>query len=63
MPQIDESKKLSAGGGVDGERIEVLGLPLANARDFVQDSLIPKSSGMMFAVYWLLDRLAAEEKG
>jgi UDP-sugar diphosphatase len=52
--QVDESMKSSDGGGlaIDGEAIELLGLPLKNVDAFVVDASIPKSSGIMFGLIW-----------
>lgn len=58
--QVKESMRVAAsGGGVaeDGEQIEVLALPVDFAMEFLLDSTIAKSSGMMFAVMWLRDWL------
>lgn len=52
------------GGGVpeDGEQIELLALPIDSAMEFLLDSTIAKSSGMMFAVMWFMEWLRQKEK-
>lgn len=52
----------SGGGGVaaDGEQIEVLALPIERITDFVLDASIPKSTGMMYALIWMKEKLAAK---
>ena len=54
--EVDDSMRAGAGGGLasDGEAIEVVALPVNRAADFVCDSEVPKSSGLMFAVQWFL---------
>lgn len=46
------------GGGVDGEAIEVLALPMANVDAFIADDAIVRSAGLMFGLLWLQARLA-----
>lgn len=36
----------------DGERIELLALPVANVGAFVEDESISKTSGAMFGLFW-----------
>lgn len=51
---VDEGVRESRGGGVagDGERIELLALPLASVEAFVMDASVPKTSGAMFGLLW-----------
>ncbi|UFH58985.1 NUDIX domain-containing protein [Sulfurovum mangrovi] len=50
--EVDESMKVSEGGGVDDEQIEVLYLPTAEAKSFIFDEAVAKTPGLMFAFMW-----------
>jgi UDP-sugar diphosphatase len=50
--EVDESMKVSEGGGVDDEQIEVVYLPLTEAKAFIYDESIAKTPGLMFAFMW-----------
>jgi len=50
--EVDERMKVSEGGGVDAEEIEVLTLPVAEAEQFIFDESIAKTPGLMFAFLW-----------
>jgi len=52
---VDESMKVSEGGGVDDELIEVFYLPVAQAKTFIYDENIAKTPGLMFAFMWYFD--------
>ncbi len=54
--QVDESMKVSEGGGIDGELIEVVAIPTAEAKEFIYNENIAKSTGLMFAFLWWFDR-------
>ncbi len=53
--QIDESMKLSDGGGLVEEDIEVIYIPVSEARKFMFDKSYKKTPGMMMAFYWFFD--------
>jgi len=55
--EIDESMKVSEGGGVEDEYIEVIKLPISEAKSFMYDESIGKTVGLMFAFMWWFDRL------
>jgi len=55
--EVDESMKVSEGGGVDDEQIEVIYLPLFEAKAFIYDENIAKTPGLMFAFMWWFDRI------
>jgi len=55
--EVDESMKSSEGGGVDGELIEVINLPLADAKAFIYDENVAKTPGLMFAFMWWFDKV------
>jgi UDP-sugar diphosphatase len=50
--EVDDSMKTSEGGGVEGELIEVVEIPTQEAKSFVYDEKIAKTSGLMFAFLW-----------
>ncbi len=49
---IDDSMKVSEGGGVDHEDIEVIYLKKDKAMEFMFDESIATTSGLMFALMW-----------
>jgi len=55
--EVDERMKVSEGGGVDDEQIEVVYLPLDEAKALIYDERIAKTPGLMFAFMWYFDRL------
>jgi len=59
--EVDESMKVSEGGGVDGELIEVISLPLQEAKTFMYDENIVKTPGLMFAFMWWNEHLRHPE--
>ena len=50
--QVNEKMKVSDGGGVDGELIEVIELPTCELEQFIFDEKIAKTPGLMFAFMW-----------
>jgi len=52
--QVSESQKTGAGGGIESEVIEVVHLPLDEARKFMKDESKPKATGLLFALSWFL---------
>jgi len=54
--EVDESMRCSDGGGVDGELIEVISIDSLDAKEFIYDESIAKSTGLMFAFLWWFDR-------
>jgi UDP-sugar diphosphatase len=50
--EVDEDIKVSEGGGVDDEQIEVIYLPTAEANAFIFDESVAKTPGLMFAFMW-----------
>jgi UDP-sugar diphosphatase len=61
--EVDESMRVGRGGGnlVEGEEIDVVGLPVDQIDKFIMDESIPKSAGVMWATTWLLAKLREEE--
>jgi UDP-sugar diphosphatase len=54
--EVDESMRVSQGGGIDAELIEVIEIPTSKAREFIYDESIAKTTGLLFALMWWLDR-------
>ncbi|HHB95078.1 MAG TPA: NUDIX hydrolase [Campylobacterales bacterium] len=54
--EIDESMRVSSGGGVDAELIEVIEIPTDKVREFIYDETIAKTTGLLFALMWWIDR-------
>ena len=54
--EVDEDMKVSDGGGVDGELIEVVTLPVREAEALMFDESIAKTPGLMFAFLWWKNR-------
>ena len=54
--EVDESMKVSEGGGVDMEQIEVIYLPVSEAKKLIYDESIAKTPGLMFAFMWYFDK-------
>ncbi len=50
--EVDDEHKVSEGGGVDVEAIEVVYLPTNKAKAFIYDEKIVKTPGIMFAMTW-----------
>jgi UDP-sugar diphosphatase len=55
--EVDASMKVSEGGGVDAEMIEVVSLSIEDAEKFIYDESIVKTPGMMFSFMCGLIRL------
>ena len=54
--KVDDSMKISEGGGIEDEVIEVFYLPIKDAMKFVYQEDISKTSGLMFAFMWWFDK-------
>jgi len=54
--EVDESMKVSEGGGLAEEDIEVIYLPVKDAKSFMFDESYKKTPGLMMAFYWFFDR-------
>ncbi len=50
--EVDEGMRVGAGGGIDDEMIEVVKLPLREARRFMFDESRAKTPGLLFAFMW-----------
>ncbi|OQX73534.1 MAG: NUDIX hydrolase [Campylobacteraceae bacterium 4484_4] len=54
--EVDEKLKVSEGGGIDEESIEVVYLPVSEAKAFIYDQSKAKTPGLMFAFMWFFER-------
>ena len=54
--EVDEKAHISTGGGIENELIEVIELPVGGVKEFIYDESITKTTGLLFALMWWLDR-------
>jgi len=54
--EVDDTIKVSDGGGIDDELIEVRYLPTKDANEFILDESIAKTPGLAFAFMWWFNR-------
>lgn len=59
---IDESMKVSSGGGVDDESIELVFIPRENMPKFIYDETKVKGFGLMFAFLWWQNKFDKEKR-
>lgn len=55
--ECDDSMKATDGGGLHEEEIEVIYIPLKDAKEFMFDETYQKTPGMMMAFYWFFDNI------
>ena len=55
--QLDESMKLHGGGGIEEEEIEVIYIPLDEAKKFMFDESYQKTTGVSLAFYWFFENM------
>ncbi len=53
--KVSDMTKVSEGGGLEDENIEVIYLPLSEAKTFMYDQSIVKTPGLLFAFMWFFD--------
>ena len=53
--ELTEAMKINEGGGLPEEDIEVITIPLAEAKEFMFDESYQKTSGVIMAFYWFFD--------
>ncbi|MDR1451956.1 MAG: NUDIX domain-containing protein [Helicobacteraceae bacterium] len=54
--KVRDKDRVSSGGGVDTEKIEVAHIPRASVAEFIFDESLVKTAGLAFAVSWFLER-------
>lgn len=52
----DDSMKVSEGGGLNDEEIEVIYISLEDAKEFIFDESYQKTTGVMLSIYWFFDK-------
>lgn len=50
--EISDEMKISDGGGTDGEDIELYYLPVAKAKEFIDDETFVKPANLGYAILW-----------
>ena len=55
--KVSESQRVNSGGGIDDENIEVIYLPIKEAKEFMFDETKVKTPGLMFAFEWWFNKL------
>ena len=53
--EVDDSMKVSDGGGLEEEDIEVIYLKLEDTKEFMFDEKYQKTTGSLMALYWFFD--------
>ena len=51
----NDSMKINNGGGLHDEDIEVIYIPIKDAKEFIFDERYQKTTGVMLSIYWFLD--------
>jgi UDP-sugar diphosphatase len=54
--EVDETLHVGSGGGIENELIEVIELPVDEVKEFIYNEDITKTTGLLFAIMWWLDR-------
>ncbi len=57
--EVDEPMHVGEGGGIEGEQIEVIELPVREIDHFIFDEGIAKTPGLMFAFLWWREKNAS----
>ncbi|KAM3716817.1 Uridine diphosphate glucose pyrophosphatase NUDT14 [Dirofilaria immitis] len=50
--EIDETMKVSEGGGVDSEKIDMIFMTISEAQKYCDEKEVPSSSGMLYGLMW-----------
>jgi len=56
--EVDDSMRVSEGGGIDDERIEVVEIARDKVKDIIYDESIARTPGLMFAILWWFEKNA-----
>jgi UDP-sugar diphosphatase len=54
--EVEEEMRISDGGGIDTELIEVIEMPINKAKEFIYNESIAKTTGLLFALMWWFDK-------
>jgi UDP-sugar diphosphatase len=52
--EVDDNQRVSEGGGIDAEKIEIVEIDRAKILETLYDESIPKTAGLCFAINWHL---------
>jgi len=55
--ELTDAMQINAGGGLEEENIEVIYLPIKDAKSFMFDESYQKTSGVLTAFYWFFDNI------
>jgi len=58
--QLNEHMKLHDGGGIEEEDIEVIYIPVSEAKKFMFDESYQKTTGVMLSIYWFFENIKKE---
>jgi UDP-sugar diphosphatase len=58
--EVNELMRVGQGGGIEDEQIEVVEVPVSEARAFMYNEAIGKTIGLMFAFMWWFDRFESK---
>ncbi|WP_324172203.1 NUDIX hydrolase [Sulfurimonas sp.] len=58
--ECDDGMKVSEGGGLEEEEIEVIYLPINKAKEFMFDESYQKTPGLLMAFYWFFDNILTQ---
>jgi UDP-sugar diphosphatase len=50
--EVEEKDRVTQGGGIDDENIEIIELPLNEMEDFMYETSKAKTSGLLYAFEW-----------
>jgi UDP-sugar diphosphatase len=50
--EVEDKDKITSGGGIDDENIEVVELPISEMEDFMYDTSKVKTPGLLYAFEW-----------
>jgi len=53
---IQEEQRISDGGGINDEQIELFFIPIKRAKEFIFDETKAKTPGLIFAIYWFFEK-------
>jgi len=54
--EVDEANKKGKGGGVDDENIQIIYLPIKDAKNFMYDETKVKTPGLLFSFMWFFEK-------
>jgi UDP-sugar diphosphatase len=58
--EVDNTMKVSEGGGVDSEDIQIVCIPIQQVEQYAWDEAVPKPAGLILALMWFLRYKAAQ---